>query len=187
MSNELYVPLRSKALAGAMEVFMGNNFKPWSVLIGEPNHNDRVAPPAREPERPRCITIWYSCMDPEREYAWTMAHWMAAKAGRKTYFPSLSESFPYVLYDGFEAFPVVPEDFVCPEEGKEKWGYLPYRDALGCVMRDDEPMTRLRASQDPFSAQWVSLIDQGRAIIKNEILRLDELWTAQFNPKPWVV
>lgn len=188
MSYSLNIHCRTWALAGAMEVFMKDNFRPWSALLGKPEHNDRMAQPERLETNPRVISIWYSCPEPERDYAWDLAHWIAYRAGRKLPFYSLGGSFPYVVYDGDDkAFPVVPEDFVVPESGKERWGYLPFRGTLGYTIKDNEIDTRRRASTDEFLLDWQAQIDAGRATIKAEILRLDELWVAQFAPKPWVV
>jgi hypothetical protein len=187
MSNDLYITCRSKPLASAMSVFIKENYRPWSVIARHsPNEEgpaDFMSMPERESNRPLTLGIWYSACEPQRDYAWTLARWIAIRAGRKLYFPSLGESFVYFSYNRCDAFPHIPKGFVFPDETREKWAWTQKYDDLGCRDADDELDIRRRETMP----EWQAEIDKGYAIIRAEIVRLDELWMSQRLTRPWVV
>ena len=174
MSYTLYITSRSKDLAARMNTFLLANYRPWSeVARKSPNE----APPSDFMTRPELETsitfgIWYSACEPQRDYAWTLAYWIALKIGRKIPFKSLGFRFLYVSYDHYEAVPIIPPEFVRPDRTEGLWKYASIRDSLGCQYKDDVLDIHRRATLP----KWQAEIDHGRKLISEEIKRLEDLW-----------
>ena len=179
MSYDLYVTARNNALAKQMADFMDINFKPWSEIVG--NISDRkcgdfMSKPALEDGKLNTITIWYSAAESEREYAWTLIHWIAIKIGKKAAFWKKKglPSIPWFSYARCEAFPVIPAHLT-PEEVHPDLAWAAEYDELGCRRVPDE--IELRLPDNPLVLERLFW----RGHIRTELERLNQLWSGNQN------
>lgn len=115
----------------------------------------------------------YSCMpEEEHQYVYCVLYWAALKVGKRRRFKKIGASVPYIVYDGYEAWPRLVRD---EWEGKVpedmEWCLV---DALGfksCIVpgRDEKFLQAMK------TLMGHSCKKQDR-MVRDELKRLDELW-----------
>lgn len=97
------------------------------------------------------------------------------KGWKKKKMGGLTKAIPYYVYDGYEAWPIIPpyteKDIVIPE--KMEWGRV---DEIGWNGRADWTREVKYMSEGEEKDEYVKNRLAEEVIIKEEIKRLDELW-----------
>lgn len=124
MGYSAAVRIRSRKLRDEMYEFLQNNYRKPSEVFKELGYDSSrlVTDGHMAYDEGKCsIGFNYSCMgEAENQYVYCVLYWIALHAGKRRRFKKLGASVPYIVYDGYEAWPrllrdewkdKVPKDF----------------------------------------------------------------------------
>lgn len=118
MGYSLSTIAKSKSAQKRMLAFMEKHYIPAWKVLGEEEHSEFISEPSEDlsyAHNKLQIGFDFNASGFEREYMFTLTHWMALKIGRRTNVVTMDEKrveirgepFPYILYDGYDRWPVL--------------------------------------------------------------------------------
>lgn len=120
MGYSIAIRTRSPKLQQKMLRFMKANYRNWPTVEGRPEGNAYAGEPSDDisyDKSKSLIGLDYGAVSGwERVYAYTITRWMALKVGGlRATFPNVTPSrtskpVPYMVYDGYEAWPILLAD-----------------------------------------------------------------------------
>lgn len=184
MGYSIAIRPKNKKLKDRMIKFMNENFKsPEEVLYNrQPYESEEECywgphDDLSYDHGKLALGFNYGCSgDPEGDYMYAALRWMALKIGKKRKWKNMPESVPYMVYDGYEAFPVILHGSIpikdIPKD--KRWAiYTEYGTKMlkYCNKRSQE-YHKYRAK---FNEECLG-IKNCEQKIKSAIKKLDELW-----------
>lgn len=189
MGYTVTTPAKSQKAKKEMLSFMAEHFRPAHEVFGDldPDY-DRTASGVLSEDgldydrgTSKMGFNYPSWGEIPRYYAFSVCRWMALKAGRIRRFKKFDlpkTSVPYIVYDGHEAIPVVPESKWTDNEEPERFSLC---DDFG-VKATFQYRSYQRMSKEGYFGDQESL-DQALAAeveientVRQELQRLDSLW-----------
>jgi len=131
MGYSVATPIKGKSELYRMKAFMKTHFRTWPELHNLPKDAPSYISLVTDDlsyDHGKCrLGFDYNAAGSERDYAFAVCRWMALQVGRKRQFKELEKSFPHIVYDGEEAWPVIVRGSMkVPQEWKwalvDKWG-----------------------------------------------------------------
>jgi len=180
MGYSIATPIKSQKAKDKMFAFLNEHFRRWDEIVaiyGKENGNDYSPDDGHSDPTDDLsydhgklrIGFNYGPIDElSRHYYYMILRWMALKVGKKRKWKDLPASVHYIVYDGYEAWPVLVRGEIDPPE-KFKW-------AVGDKLGYKYPR------QDMFIKIFVDMVGGKKnyqKLIKDEIKRLDKLWREQ--------
>ena len=112
MGYTIAIRPRSEKLKNKMLDFLSKNYQDADVVF-----DGKVTAYACPPTDDLCydhaklkLGFDYGMLDEaENEYVYALVRWMGLKIGKKRKWKSIPVSVPYMVYDGFEAWPIIVE------------------------------------------------------------------------------
>jgi len=220
MGYSFATPCKSKKARDEMMAFLNDYYRSWDQVI-KPfkeelfvtgSGNMRVAPQISFDTRLRGpvteaayddgktrIAFDYGAgfSDAERYWMYNLCYWMAQRVGRRRTFSKKAPgcgAVPYVVYDGFEAWPVLEKsefgDKVAEDNewlveqgfrGMESLVEWEHQAAQENAKKSGEEMPKAFTEWLASRAETARIVDKA---IKAELLRLSGLWDARNNSDP---
>ena len=135
MGYSISVNCKSNKAQQQMLKFMGDNFRPWAVVLGGKDDVRYIGDPDDDlsyADGKRQIGFnyssgWGSLGSPERDYYYATLRWIALQVGRRAkaigspeggQVYRFDEPKPYITYDGYDHWPVLLER---PNKKKLRW------------------------------------------------------------------
>jgi len=119
----------------------------------------------------------YSCMsEDEHHYIFHFLYWVALNIGKKIFYKKLNGSFPYLVYDGDESWPILLKK---NWENKIPKDLDDYTLVDECGFKSCVPQEIIKISPDWHKA-FLTLTghstEKQDEIVRTELMRLDNLW-----------
>jgi len=168
------VNVRSVSLRDKMLQFLKENWRQWPELNGGSKDDPAYSCPPETGEtlcynsKRKCnIGIEYHVIDgAERDYIYQFCRWLAITIGKKKKFKGVEDSVSYIVYDGFECWPVMITGKNKPCKDSE-WNWAFY-DEYGTKKPDEFDVVIYKL----YGQDMLKELEK----IRNEIIRLDKLW-----------
>lgn len=190
MGYTVTTPAKSKKAKREMLAFMGEHFRPAHEIFDDLEEDyDRTASGVLTEDHlsydkgsSKMGFDYASWSQLDRYYAFNVCRWMALKVGRIRRFKKFgfaNTSIPYIVYDGREAIPVVPESVWESDEAPEKFNLC---DDLGVKPTFEHRAWRRNIKEgrykkdDPRVLNALDLEEQIEGTVRKELQRLDGLW-----------
>lgn len=191
MGYSVSTPAMSQKAKGRMLAFMEEHFRPAHMIFENLEDTfDRTASGILTEEHlaydkgTSKMGFNYSAGELPRYYAFCVCRWMALKVGRKRRFKKHGipdVSVPYIVYDGYEACPVLPktqwEGVLEPEriDWCDELGVKPMASYLIIKHGLEDPDNPI-LSDENYWANRLTEMEASASLVREELRRLDELW-----------
>lgn len=180
MGYSIAIRPRSKKLQEKMIKFMEKNYKAPHVLFDEGDYSSSSEVPTDDLSYDNAkLTLGfdYSCMpEYEHDYVFAVLRWMSLKIGRKRKWKNMPTSVPYIVYDGFEAWPVIVEGTIPIEEIPEDKRWAIYTEQCENVLKYRDAKAKKHFKARIKFIKELFGVKGHLPKITEEIKRLDELW-----------
>ena len=210
MGYSVAVAVKSKKAKDEMLAFLAKNFRPWSTiaieggLAGYEPGVEYISGPTDDLSYDHGklrIGFDFSGGGGWREYAFQLCYWVALKVGRERILRKLGRVSPYIVYDGYEAWPVVvgppplgmewaevsTVGFKEPSNWKEMRLKLEQYNQLSDEQLDKpQDKATLYSSMREYVDFWSKEVGENQkmcSIMEAELYRLDTLWNVQNDSK----
>jgi len=178
MGYSIAVRVKSKTLRDQMYQFLQVNYHKPSEVFKELGYDSSrlVLDGNMAYDSGKCsIGFNYSCMDEaENQYVYCVLYWIALKVGKRRPFNKLGASVPYIVYDGYEAWPrLLRSEWESKVPAEFKWCLVE-----GCGFKSCRREGHGRKFYEAIAAMLGRSFKKQDKMVQEELQRLDRLWNS---------